>query len=65
MAQDLNSQINKVMNRLRAQLFNTIEQMGFDDKQRKAYKQTVKDITSDAWNCITSIVVEKFEDKKE
>ena len=64
MAHDMNSQINKVMNRLRAQLYNTIEQMGFDDIQCKAYKQTIKDITSDAWNSVTSIV-DQFEKKKE
>ncbi len=64
MTQDVNSQITKVMNRLRAQLFNTIEQMGFDNNQCKAYKQTIKDITSDAWNSVTSIV-EKFESEKE
>ena len=62
MAQDANSQINTVMNRLRAQLFNTIEQMGFDETQCNAYKQTVKDITSAAWNNVTSIV-EKLEGK--
>ena len=62
--EDVNSQITKVMHRLRAQLFNTIEQMGFGDIQCDAYKQAVKNITSDAWNNITSIV-EKFEDKKE
>ena len=56
MAQDASSQINNVMNRLRAQLYNTIEQKGFDEKQYKAYKQTVKNITSDAWNDVTSIV---------
>jgi hypothetical protein len=62
MTQDANSQINTVMNRLRAQLFNTIEQMGFDETQCNAYKQTVKDITSAAWNNVTSIV-EKLEGK--
>ena len=64
MAQAVNSQINTVMNRLRAQLYNTIEQMGFDETQCNAYKQTVKDITSAAWNSITSIV-EKLADTKE
>jgi len=64
MTQDIYLQINKVMNRLRAQLYNTVEQMGFDEKQCKAYKQTIKDITADAWNNITSIA-EKFDDKKE
>lgn len=62
MTQDVNLQINTVMNRLRAQLYNTIEQMGFDETQCGAYKQTVKDITSTAWNRVTSIV-EKLEDK--
>lgn len=61
MAQNIDSQINKVMNRLRAQLYNTIEQMGFDDTQCNAYKQAIKDITSDAWNSIASIV-EKLEE---
>jgi len=32
--------------------------MGFDETQCKAYKQTVRDITSDAWNSITSIIEE-------
>ncbi|MCK4826882.1 hypothetical protein KA005_64700 [bacterium] len=64
MAQDANSQLNKVMNRLRAQLYNTIEQMGFDDIQCNAYKQAVKVITSDVWNSVTDIV-EKLEGKKE
>ena len=61
---EINTQINKVMNRLRAQLFNTIEQMGFDDIRCRAYKQAVKDITSDAWNSVTNIV-EQFESTKE
>jgi len=56
MAQDVNLQIDTVMNRLRAQLFNTIEQMGLDEKQCNAYKQTVRDITSAAWNSVTEIV---------
>lgn len=64
MGQDASMQINKVMNRLRAQLYNIIEQVGLDDTQCKAYKQIIKDTTSDAWNNITSIV-EKFESKKE
>ena len=64
MAQDsTNAQVSKVMNRLRAQLYNTIEQMGFDEIQCKAYKQTVRDITSEAWNGITCIV-EKLEEKE-
>ena len=62
--EDMNLQVNKVMNRLRAQLYNTIEQMGFDDVRCRAYKQAVKDITSDAWNNVASIV-EEFESEKE
>lgn len=65
MAQDdAKAKLGKVMNRLRAQLFNTIEQMGFDKVQCDAYKQTVKDITSDCWNNVTSII-EELEDVKE
>lgn len=57
MAQDIvKLQVNKVMNRLRAQLYNTIEQMGFDETRCNAYKQAVKDITSDAWNNVTDII---------
>lgn len=52
------------MNRLRAQLYNAIEQMGFDKVQCNAYKQTIKDITADAWNNITSIV-EKLKENEE
>lgn len=64
MAQDdANTRVNKVMNRLRAQLYNTIEQMGFDETRCKAYKQTVRDITSEAWNNIARIV-EKLETKE-
>ena len=56
--EELKNKVNKVFNRLRAQLYNTIEQMGLDDAQCKAYKQTVRDITSDAWNSITNIIEE-------
>jgi len=66
MSQNPNTQfkINRVMNRLRAQLYNAIEQMGFDKVQCNAYKQTIKDITADAWNNITSIV-EKLKENEE
>jgi len=64
MAQEMKAQVDKVMNRLRAQLYNTIEQMGFDKTQCNAYKQAVKDITSDAWRGVTNIV-EKHESKEE
>ena len=64
MAQETKVQINDVMNRLRARLFNTIEQMGFNKEQCDAHKQAVKDITSDTWNSITSIV-ENLESGKE
>ncbi len=54
--EDANEQVNKAMNRLRAQLYNTIEQMGLDEAQYAAYKQTIKNITATAWNSVTSIV---------
>ena len=44
------SGIDKIYNRLRARLYNMIEQMDLDEKQANSYKQTVKDITSAAWN---------------
>lgn len=64
MAQDAKAQIDKVMNRLRAQLFNIIEQMSLDDAQCRAYKQTIRDITSDVWNSVSAIVedLEKLEE---
>ncbi len=55
-SEDTKAQVKEVMNRLRARLFNTIEQMGFEKSQCDAHKQAVKDITSDAWNSVTSIV---------
>ena len=58
MAQELKNKVDKVFNRLRAQLYNTIEQMRLDEAQCKAYKQTVRDITANAWNSITSIIEE-------
>ena len=48
------AKIDKVFNRLRARLFNMIEQMELDDQQLKSYRQTIKDITSAAWNDIAS-----------
>ena len=44
------AQIDKIFNRLRARLYNMVEQMDLDDKQLKSYKQTIKDITAAAWN---------------
>lgn len=43
-------QLSKIMNRLRARLFNHFEAMGLTDDQLKAHKQAVKDITSSTWN---------------
>lgn len=56
-------QVDKVFNRLRARLYNMIEQMGYNEVQLNSYKQTVKDITSTAWNDIAEFIVE--EKKKE
>jgi len=44
------ARIDKVFNRLRARLFNMVEQMDLEETQLKSYKQTIKDITSAAWN---------------
>ena len=54
---DTQVKVNRVFNRLRARLLNMIEQMPFDKIQPDAYKQGVKDITSDSWNDITKILV--------
>ena len=48
--------LDKIMNRLRARLYNMIEQMDLDEKQLNSYKQTVKDITSTAWNDVAALV---------
>ena len=50
------AKIDKVFNRLRARLYNMIEQMDLDEKSLNAYKQTVKDISSAAWNDIAMLV---------
>jgi hypothetical protein len=42
--------LSKIMNRLRARLFNHFEAMGLTEEQLKAHKQAVKDITSSTWN---------------
>lgn len=42
--------LSKIMNRLRARLFNHFEAMGLTEDQLKAHKQAVKDITSSTWN---------------
>jgi len=47
--------ISTIMNRLRARLFNMLEQMGLDETQFKSYKQQVKDITSSAWTDINNL----------
>lgn len=50
------AKIDKVFNRLRARLYNMIEQMDLDEKQLNSYKQTVRDISSAAWNDIATLV---------
>ena len=49
------AQIDRVFNRLRARLYNMVEQMDLGEKQLESYKQTVKDITSAAWNDIAKL----------
>jgi len=52
--------VDKIFNRLRARLFNMVEQIDLDDTQLDSYRQTIKDITSAAWNDIT-VEVDKEE----
>jgi len=47
--------IDKTFNRLRARLYNMLEQMNLDEAQLKSYKQSIKDITSSAWNDISNL----------
>ena len=56
------AQIDKVFNRLRSRLFNMIEQMDLEEKQLNSYKQTVKDITSTAWNDV-AMLIDKDEER--
>jgi len=44
--------IDKVFNRLRARLYNMIEQIGLAESQEISCKKTIRDMTSVAWNDI-------------
>lgn len=55
------AKIDKVFNRLRARLYNMVEQMDLEEKQLSSYKQTVKDITSAAWNDVALLADEEKE----
>ena len=55
------AQIDKIFNRLRARLYNMVEQMDLEEKQLNSYKQSVKDITAAAWN---NVADEKNKDKE-
>lgn len=46
--------VDKVFNRLRARLFNMLEQMNLDETQLEACKKTVRSITSSAWNDLSN-----------
>ncbi len=54
-------EIDKSFNRLRARLYNMIEQMELQDSQAKSYKQTIKDVTSDTWNDVSDMLVNSKE----
>ena len=47
--------VDKIFNRLRARLYNMLEQMDLDEIKHNSYKQQVKDITSSAWNDISNL----------
>lgn len=57
MAIDRKEVLDKIMNRLRARLFNHFEAMGLSDEQLKAHKQAVRDITSSAWNSLGELIL--------
>lgn len=48
---DNKDDLTRIMNRLRARLFNHLETMdNISQEQLSAHKKTVRDITSSAWN---------------
>ncbi len=53
---DHKGELDKIMNRLRARLFNHFETMGLSTDQLEAHKQAVKDITSSAWNDLNTLI---------
>lgn len=55
--------VDKVFNRMRARMYNMVEQIDVDEKQLNAYKQTIRDITSAAWNDIATLVDVQTEEK--
>ena len=55
------ARIDKVFNRLRARLYNMVEQMDLEETQLNSYKQTIRDITSASWNDIADL----FEGEKD
>ena len=54
-------QVRRTFNKLRARLFTMVESMPLTREQQEAYKKTVKDATSNAWNDITELVEGKEE----
>ena len=54
---EIKKEVDKIFNRLRARLYNMVEQMELQESQAKSYKQAVKDITSVAWNDVSAIIV--------
>lgn len=51
---DTDTEIDRIFKRLRARLFNMLEQMNLDEVQLEACKKNVRSITSSAWNDITN-----------
>ena len=48
------TEVDRVFKRLRARLFNMLEQMNLDEVQLEACKKNVRSITSSAWNDIST-----------
>jgi hypothetical protein len=53
---DSNKDLDKIFNRLRARLFNMLEQMNLEKDQLEACKKNVRSITSSAWTDITNLI---------
>ena len=61
----MKARIDKILNRLRARLYNMIEQLNLDEKQAKALKQAIKDITSVTWNDLAELADDVINTKEQ
>jgi len=53
--------VDRIFNRLRARLYNMIEQLPLNTGQMDAAKSSIRDCTSSAWNSISKFTEEEEE----